>query len=138
MKTRFVFWLLSLCCLLFIGTLNANSKILMRGVGVTLYGNDVPFEFPRGPEQGHRSISIAIPISAFTSENHSIELDFFEPVGEIDIIISYEGTIVYSSSVNVESPTLKSISLPSELSGSFMIEIKGSNGAYAYGNFSLN
>lgn len=108
----------------------------MRGAGVTLYGNDIPFEFPRGPEQGHRSIPIAIPISAFTSENHSIELDFFEPVGEVEIIISHEGIIVYSSSMNVESPTLKSIILP-ELSGSFTIEIKGSNGAYAYGNFSL-
>lgn len=136
MKTRFVFGLLSLCCLLFIGTSNVNSKILMRGAGVTLYGNDIPFEFPRGPEQGHRSIPIAIPISAFTSENHSIELDFFEPVGEVEIIISHEGIIVYSSSMNVESPTLKSIILP-ELSGSFVIEIKGTNGAYAYGNFSL-
>ena len=137
MKTRFIFHLLSLCCLFFIGTSSAYSKVLATEVGVRLYGNDIPFEFPKGSEHGHRSIPIAIPISAFTSENHSIELDFFEPVGEVEIIISHGGTIVYSSSVNVESATLKSILLPSELSGSFTIEIKGSNGAYAYGNFSL-
>lgn len=137
MKTRFVFYLVSLCCFLFIGSSVANSKVLATDFGVTLYGNDIPFERPKGPQQEHRSIPIAIPISAFTSENHSIELDFFEPVGEVEIIISHEGTIVYSSSVNVESATLKSILLPSELSGSFTIEIKGSNGAYAYGNFSL-
>lgn len=136
MKTRFIFYLLGLCCLLFVGTSNANSKVLATKMGITLYGNDIPFEFPKGSQHGHRSISIAIPISAFTSENHSIELDFFEPVGEVEIIISHEGIIVYSSSMNVESPTLKSIILP-ELSGSFVIEIKGTNGAYAYGNFSL-
>lgn len=133
MKTRFIFYLLSLCCLFLIGTANAYSRV---DVGVTLYGNDIPFKRPNGTAQEHRSIPIAIPISAFTSENHSIELDFFEPVGEVEIIISHEGIIVYSSSMNVESPTLKSIILP-ELSGSFVIEIKGSNGAYAYGNFSL-
>ncbi len=137
MKTRFIFRLLSLCCLLFIGTSVANSEIFATKAGVTLHGNDISFERPKGVDQEYRSIPIAIPISAFTSENHSIELDFFEPVGEVEIIISHEGTIVYSSSVNVEAPTLKSILLSSELSGSFVIEIKGTNGAYAYGNFSL-
>lgn len=137
MKTRFIFYLLGLSCLLFASVSNANSKVLANRVEVTLFGNDSPFEFPKGPQQEHRSIPIAVPISAFTSENHSIELDFFQPVGEVEITISHEGTIVYFSSMNVESPTLKSILLPNELSGSFMIEIKGSNGAYAYGNFSL-
>lgn len=137
MKAKSIFFLLNLCCLLFIGTLTANSKVLATESGIRLYGNDIPFQRPTGPEHEHRSIPIAIPISAFTSESHSIELDFFEVVGEVEIIISHDGTIVYSSSVNVESPTLKSILLPSELSGSFMIEIKGGNGAYAYGNFSL-
>lgn len=136
MKAKSIFFLLNLCCLLFIGTLTANSKVLDTEFGIRLYGNDIPFQRPTGAEHEHRSIPIAIPISAFTSENHSIELDFFEPVGEVEIIISHEGIIVYSSSMNVESPTLKSIILP-ELSGSFTIEIKGSNGAYAYGNFSL-
>ncbi len=138
MKTRFIFRLLSLCCLLFISSSVANSKVLAAESGVTLYGNDIPFERPKGPQQEHRSIPVAIPISAFTSENHSIELDFFQPVGEIEITISYDGVAVYSSSENIETPTLKSIPLPEELSGNFMIEIKGSNGAYAYGNFNLN
>lgn len=138
MNTRFIFCLLSLCCLLLISTLNANSKVLASEAGVTLYANDVPFKRPNGTEQEYRSIPVAVPIYAFTSENHSIELDFFQPVGEIEITISYDGVAVYSSSENIETPTLKSIPLPEELSGNFMIEIKGSNGAYAYGNFNLN
>lgn len=138
MKTRFVFCLLSLCCLLFIGTPVANSKGLATEMGIRLYVNDIPFKRPNGPEKGHRSIPIGIPISAFTSENHSLELDFFEPVGEIEIIISQDGVVVYSSSENIESPILKSILLPQNVSGDFMLEIKGSNEAYAYGNFNLN
>lgn len=136
MRTKVVFYLLSLCCLLFIGTSVANSKIRAIEMGIRLYGS--PFEYPKGSEHGHRSISVAIPISAFTSENHSLELDFFEPVGEIEIIISQDGVVVYSSSENFESPSLKSILLPQNVSGNFMLEIKGSNGAYAYGNFNLN
>lgn len=138
MKTRFIFCLLSLCCLLFVGTSNVNSKVLANEMGIMLYGNGVRFDRPKGPEQEHRSIPVAIPISAFTSENHSLELDFFEPVGEIEIIISQDGVVVYSSSENFESPSLKSILLPQNVSGDFMLEIKGSNGAYAYGNFNLN
>lgn len=138
MKTKFVFYLLSLCYLLFFCTSVANSKVLATETGIRLYGNDTSFERPHGPEIGHRSIPVAIPISAFTSENHSLELDFFEPVGEIEIIISQDGVVVYSSSENIESPILKSILLPQNVSGDFMLEIKGSNEAYAYGNFNLN
>lgn len=138
MKAKFIFHLLSLCCLLFIGTSVANSKVLAAEMGIMLYGNDTSFERPHGAEIGHRSIPIAIPISAFTSDNHSLALDFFQPVGEIEIIISQDGVVVYSSSENIKSSIVKSIQLPQELSGDFMLEIKGSNGAYAYGNFSLN
>lgn len=138
MKTKFVFCLLSLCCLLFIGASTVNSKVLAIDMGISLYGNGTRFEYPKGPEQEHRSIPIAIPISAFTSDNHSLALDFFQPVGEIEIIISQDGVVVYSSSENIKSSIVKSIQLPQELSGDFMLEIKGSNGAYAYGNFSLN
>lgn len=137
MKTRFVFYLLSLCCLL-IGTSTANSKVLATEMGIRLYGSGPAFERPGGAGIGSRSIPVTIPISAFTSENHSLELDFFEPVGEIEIIISQDGVVVYSSSENFESPILKSIPLPQNVSGHFMLEIKGSNGAYAYGNFNLN
>lgn len=138
MKTNFVFCLLSLCCLLFVGTSTVNSKVLAIEMGIRLYGNDIPFDRPIGAEIGHRSIPIAIPISIFTSDNHSLALDFFQPVGEIEIIISQDGVVVYSSSENIKSSIVKSIQLPQELSGDFMLEIKGSNGAYAYGNFSLN
>ena len=137
MKPKFIFCLFSLCCLLFIGLTQANAKVLFSGAGITLCVNDVPFKRPIGPEQGHRSIPIEVPISAFLNDN-SVELDFLEAVGEIEIVISQDGTIVYSSSENVESSMVKSIQLPQNASGNFMIEIKGDNGAYAYGWFNLN
>lgn len=138
MKTRFVFYLLSLCCLLFVGTSTVHSAVLTTEMGIRLYASGPAFERPVGAEIGTRSIPIAIPISAFTSDNHSLALDFFQPVGEIEIIISQDGAIISSSSENIKSSIVKSIQLPQELSGDFMLEIKGSNGAYAYGNFSLN
>lgn len=138
MKSKFVFCLLSLCCLLFMGVSEVNSKNLISGVRIAMFGNDIPFERPNGPEQGHRSIPIDVPISASLSDNHSIELDFFQPVGEVEIIISQNGTVVYSSSENVETSLVKSIQLPQNASGNFMLEIKGENGAYAYGLFNLN
>lgn len=137
MKPKIIVYLLSLCCLLFVGVLNVNSKVLVRGVAIVLSANDNPFEYPKGPEQGHRSIPIAVPISAFLNDN-SVELDFFQPVGQIEIVISQDGTVVYSSSENVETSMVKSIQLPQGASGNFMLEIKGDNGAYAYGLFNLN
>lgn len=136
MKLKFIFCLL--CCLLFVGVSKVNSKALVSGVTITLYGSTSPFERPKGPEQEHRSIPIDVPISASLSDNHSIELDFFQPVGEVEIIISQDGTVVYSSSENVETSLVKSIQLPQNASGNFMLEIKGNDGAYAYGLFNLN
>ena len=135
MKSKLIFFLF--CCLLFIGVTNANSKVLVSGVTITLYGSTSPFEFPKGPEKGHRSIPIDVPISAFLNDN-SVELDFFQPVGKIEIVISQDGTVVYSSFENVETSMVKSIQLPQTASGNFMLEIKGDNGAYAYGLFNLN
>ena len=51
MKTNFFLYLLSFCSLLFIDTVEANSNVLFNGMEITLSGNDVPFEYPKGPEQ---------------------------------------------------------------------------------------
>ena len=76
-----------------------------------------------------------VPFSAFLSESHSIELDFYEAIGEIEIIISQNGDVIYSSSENVVSPILKNIQLPQGSSGVFLLEIRNGEGAYAFGNF---
>lgn len=137
MRRKTFIYLLGIFVLLFASIQNASSKTLVNGVEIALTLTDDPFKYPTDPSKGHRSIPIDVPISAFLNDN-SIELDFFQPVGEIEIIISQDGTIVYSSSENVESSMVKSIQLPQNASGNFMIEIKGDNGAYAYGTFNLN
>ena len=63
-----------------------------------------------------------VPFSAFLSESHSIELDFYEAIGEIEIIISQNGDVIYSSSENVVSPILKNIQLPQGSSGVFCLK----------------
>lgn len=138
MRRNFFIYLFGLLVLLFAGTLNATSKTLVNGIEIALTVSGDPFKYPTDPSKGHRSIPIDVPISASLSDNHSIELDFFQPVGEVEIIISQDGTVVYSSSESVETSLVKSIQLPQNASGNFMLEIKGENGAYAYGLFNLN
>lgn len=78
-----------------------------------------------------------IPISALLSNQQSIELEFYEPIGDIEISISQDGTIIYSLSESIETYNLKMIQLPQGLSGRFLLEIKGENGAYVFGCFEL-
>ena len=138
MKTNFFLYLLSFCSLLFIDTVEANSNVLFNGMEITLSGNDVPFEYLKGPEQEHRSIPFGIPISASLNDSHSIDLDFYQAIGEIEIVISQHGTVIHSSFENIESSMIRSIQLSQGLSGDFLLEIKGRNGAYAYGWFTIN
>ena len=137
MKLKFIFCRLSLCCFLLASTLSANSSVLSSSKDLSLAGNDIPWEIPLGSDKGSRSVTPAIPISAFLVDGNLIELDFYEPVGEIEITISQGETSIYSSSENVQSPSLKSIQLSSGLSGRFLLEIRGANGAYAYAWFEL-
>ncbi|RGN39208.1 DUF3244 domain-containing protein [Bacteroides oleiciplenus] len=137
MKTKFVFCLVSWFCLLSIGVVRADSSYFVNGAEIMLSGNDVPFQKPKGAGQEQRSIPIFIPISAFLSNKQSIELDFYESIGDIEIIISQNGTTIYSLSENIRTSILKVIQLPQKLSGSFLLEIKGDNGAYAFGYFKL-
>lgn len=136
MKLKHFFCLLSLCALFSIGTMTANSNFLSARVEVGMLAGDVPFTKPSGIEQEPRSIPI-VPFSVFLNDNHIIEVDFYEAINEIEIIISQNGEVIYSSSENIVSPTSKSIQLPSDLSGNFVLEIKNSEGAYAFGNFDL-
>ena len=67
-----------------------------------------------------------------------IDLDFYQAIGEIEIVISQHGTVIHSSFENIESSMIRSIQLSQGLSGDFLLEIKGRNGAYAYGWFTIN
>ena len=106
---------------------------------IVLSANDTPFDKPTGPEKGPRSIPMSIPFSAFLSDYHSIQLDFYQSIiGDVKIVISQNGMVVYTSTENISSPVLKEIQLSQDLSGDFLLEIKGSNGAYVFGTFNLN
>lgn len=136
MKLKHFFCLLSLCGLFSISTITANSNVLFSRVEVSMVANDVPYMKPTGPAKEPRSITMA-PFSVFMDGNHIIDIDFYEAINEIEIIISQNGEVIYSSSENIASPISKSIQLPSDLSGNFLLEIKNSEGAYAFGNFDL-
>lgn len=126
--------LLSLCCFWMANVVSANNVVSPLRVEIALTGD---FDIPHGSGNGHRSISPAIPFSAFLNDNHSIDLDFYQPIGEVEIVISQNGIVVYSFTENVESPILRNVPLRQDLSGDFLLEIKGSDGAYAFGQFTV-
>ena len=99
---------------------------------VFLHSNDIPFEIlTTGKEDGSRSVIPLVPFVVFVEDsNYSVELDFMEGIGVVEIAISQNGSVIYSSSENI-------LQLPFGVSGEYCIEIKGDNGAYAYGCFEL-
>ena len=101
---------------------------------VFLHSNDIPFEIlTTGKEDGSRSVIPLVPFVVFVEDsNYSVELDFMEGIGVVEIAISQN-----SSSENILSPLRKYLQLPFGVSGEYCIEIKGDNGAYAYGCFEL-
>lgn len=101
--------------------------------------NDIPFEIlTTGKEDGSRSVIPLVPFVVFVEDsNYSVELDFMEGIGVVEIAISQNGSVIYSSSENILSPLRKYLQLPFGVSGEYCIEIKGDNGAYAYGCFEL-
>ena len=134
MKTKFIFFLL----LSFLYMAEANACLLSNpGVEITLTGNDEPFKKPDEPGKGGRSIPMAVPFAAFLNEDCSVDLDFYQAVGEIEIVISQNGTVVYSSTESIDSPVLKKIPLQEGLSGDFLLEISGEGGGHVYGQFTL-
>lgn len=134
MRTKFLFLLFSLCCLISANTVTAGTYAVKP---LALSGNDVNFEIPYGPGKGSRSVTFDIPISAFIVDNNLIELDFLEAIGEIEITISQDGASIYSSSENILAPLSKGIQLSPDLSGNFLLEIRGANGACAYAWFAF-
>lgn len=117
--------------------ISANTGILLDRMEITMSASDEPFTMPNGREKEPRSIPMAIPFSAFLNDDKSVDIDFYQEIGEIEIIISQNGSVIYSSSENVTSPIVRNIQLPQELSGSFLLEVKNDDGAYTFGNFDL-
>lgn len=113
-------------------SVNAQSNSL-PGQFIALTGNEIPWDIP--VNNGHRSITPPIPIMATLSYDSFVDISFLESVGNVEIIISQNGTPIYSSSENILTVDSKRIELAPELSGTFLLEIKGANGAYAYGSF---
>lgn len=139
MKLKLILCLLGMFSLLRVNANPSlgNSEILER-TPVQLTANDVPFDILTNGDLGdHRSARPLIPIFVvLESSNYSLDL-YFEAVGEVDITISQDGAVVYSSSENVQTSVQKDVQLPVGTSGYFLIEIEGNNGAYAYGQFEL-
>ncbi len=99
---------------------------------------DEDFDLPDGPGNGHRSIPPVTPFLAFLNDDHSIDLEFYQSIGEIEIVISQNGDVVYSSTENIDSPILRKVQLQKGLVGDFLLEIKGLDGAYAFGRFTIH
>lgn len=137
MRTKLLFFLFCLCCFISTSTVTANSNAVAITKRIALSGNDINFDIPRGSTGGSRSLTPEIPISAFIVDNNLIELDFVEAIGEIEITISQDGASIYSSSENILAPLSKGIQLSPDLSGNFLLEIRGANGACAYAWFAL-
>ncbi|WP_291601226.1 DUF3244 domain-containing protein [Bacteroides sp.] len=139
MKLKLILCLLGMFSLLRVNANPSlgNSEILER-TPVQLTANDVPFDILTNGDLGdHRSARPLIPIFVvLESSNYSLDL-YFEAVGEVDITISQDGAVVYSSSENIQTSVQKDVQLPVGTSGYFLIEIEGNNGAYAYGQFEL-
>ena len=43
---------------------------------------DEDFDLPGGPGNAHRSIPSATPFLAFLNDDHSIDLEFYQSIGE--------------------------------------------------------
>ena len=120
------------------GSPGGNDRGLEQ-VLIQMTGNDVPFDIlTKGNLGNHRSVRPFIPIHVMLDgSSYSLEVCFEQAIGEVDITISQNGVVVYSSSEDVQASMQKIIQLNSGASGNFLIEIEGKNGAYACGQFEL-
>ena len=140
MKLKLILCLLGV---LLFGKVNAGSPEGNDGgfekVLIQMTGNDVPFDIlTKGNLGDHRSVRPLIPIYVLLDgSNYSLEVCFEQAIGEADITISQNGVVVYFSSENIQDSIEKTIQLNFEVSGDFLIEIEGRNGAYVCGHFEL-
>ena len=140
MKLKLILCLLGLFLLLRVnaGSPGGNDRGLEQ-VLIQMTGNDVPFDIlTKGNLGNHRSVRPFIPIHVMLDgSSYSLEVCFEQAIGEVDITISQNCVVVYSSSEDVQASMQKIIQLNSGASGNFLIEIEGKNGAYACGQFEL-
>lgn len=129
-----VFSLLKVNAALGIGNDEISEKVLIE-----MKGNDVPFDILANGDLGdHRSVQPLIPIFVMLDgSNNTLDLYFEQAIGEVDVTISQNGVVLYFSSEYIQTSVLKNIQLELDVSGSFLIEIEGKNGAYACGQFEL-
>lgn len=129
-----VFSLLKVNAALGIGNDEISEKVLIE-----MKGNDVPFDILTNGDLGdHRSVRPLIPIFVMLDgSNNTLDLYFEQAIGEVDVTISQNGVVLYFSSEYIQTSVLKNIQLELDVSGSFLIEIEGKNGAYACGQFEL-
>ena len=100
MKSFFI--LLSLYYFLVVNVVSADSVTFPSRVEIVM---DEDFDLPGGPGNAH-SIPSATPFLAFLNDDHSIDLEFYQSIGEVEIAISQNGNVVYSSAENIDSPIL--------------------------------
>lgn len=140
MKLKMILCLLGVFFLL---KINAGSPVGNDGglekVLIQMTGNDVPFDIlTKGNLGDHRSVRPLIPIYVMLdSRSYSLELYFEQAIGEVDITISQNGAVVYSSSEDIQASVQETVQLDFGISGNFLIEIEGKNGAYVCGQFEL-
>lgn len=129
-----VFSLLKVNAALGIGNDEISEKVLIE-----MKGNDVPFDILTNGDLGdHRSVQPLIPIFVMLDgSNNTLDLYFEQAIGEVDVTISQNDVVLYFSSEYIQTSVLKNIQLELHVSGSFLIEIEGKNGAYACGQFEL-
>lgn len=86
-----------------------------------MYANDEPFKEPETPENGSPSMPVVLPFSVYLNDNHSIDLEFYQSVGEVEIEISQGGIVILSYSEDITSLMLRNIQLQSDAFGWFVI-----------------
>ena len=140
MKLKLILCLLGLFLLLRVnaGSPGGNDRGLEQ-VLIQMTGNDVPFDIlTKGNLGNHRSVRPFIPIHVMLDgSSYSLEVCFEQAIGEVDITISQNGVVVYSSSEDVQASMQKIIQLNSGASGNILIEIEWKNGDNACGQFEL-
>lgn len=140
MKLKLILCLLGLFSLLEVSAYSVVDKNeVLKMEPIQLTGNDIPYDIlTKGDKDDHRSVRPEEPILAvLDTDNYFLDLYFEAAIGEVEITLSKDGAVVYSSSENIRSSVQKSIPFALGESGSFLIEIEGKNGAYVCGRFEL-
>ena len=138
MKLKLILCLLGIFSLMEVNAhLVVNKNEVQQMSPIQLTGNDVPFDIlTKGDTDDHRSVRPVVPILvALDTDNCTLNMYFEAAIGEVEITLSQNGVVVYSSSENIQSSVQKGIQLEFGSSGNFLIEIEGKNGAYACGEF---